>query len=84
MFSWLERRLNPFPPEEPQQASTGFRFLLALHQGRDTVYCDNCATDGRHRYCRSLAIWLFRANCRLAGCARPRYVFMTNFGRLLV
>ena len=24
MFSWFERRLNPFPTEEPTQAPTGF------------------------------------------------------------
>ena len=30
MFSWFERRLNPFPPEEPQQAPTGF-FAFCWH-----------------------------------------------------
>jgi len=30
MFSWFERRLNPFPAEEPTQAPTGF-FAFCWH-----------------------------------------------------
>ena len=30
MFSWFERRLNPFPTEEPTQAPTGF-FAFCWH-----------------------------------------------------
>jgi len=72
MFSWFERRLNPFPAEEPTQPPRSF-FAFCWHFTRGaTPYI---AMTAVLMACIAIAeVWLFgffRANRRLVGPTKP-------------